>query len=456
MKLLFNRFTISHLLMFAIMLALVALMVFTSNPAWALIAPAALSIEEVAQEAKNQISGLEQKQEGLRTELTDVKRIVDEKLKDGELLTPQLKSAIDKMLSDFGATTTGMTALKGLVTDLEQKFASGIVTNPDESKSFGAQFVGSSAYKALQESGIEIGQHRGIIRADMKTVTVANAGGLNNRTVRDPEVVKLEMRRLVVRDLMRTVRVNSIAVEYAKQTTRTNNAAPVAEAAAKPYSDYVWTTATVNIRTLAHLAKITRQAMDDAPRLMDEIDQEMRYGLGYVEEQQFLYGNNTGQQLNGIIPQATAFAAGGATVAFPNKMDVLRLAILQTVTSLLPADGIVLHDNDWADIELTKDENGRYIFGNPQGTTSPRAWNLPVVVTPAILAGDYLVGNFALGATVYDRMGVEVLISTENSDDFEKNLATVRCEERVAVGVKRPGAFITGDFATDITAITPA
>lgn len=455
MKNFIERFTIGNLLMFTVIMALIALMLLTANPAYAvLIAPAAMTIEEVAQEAKSQIGGLEQKQQALRTDLTELQRDVNNRFEKGELLSPELKASIDNLLTDFGATTTGMTALKGVVTDLEQRFAAGTVQNPDEGKSFGAQFIDNAQYKSVLEGG-NASNFRGLIRQQMKTVTVANAGGLNNRTTRDPEIVRLEQRRLVVRDLMRTVRVNSIAVEYAKQTTRTNNAAPVAEAAAKPYSDFVWSTATVNVRTLAHLAKITRQAMDDAPRLMDEIDQEMRYGLGYVEEQQFLYGNNTGQQLHGIVPQATAFAYAGSGITLPNKMDVLRLAILQTVVSLLPADGIVLGDADWADIELTKDENGRYIFGNPQGTTAPRAWNLPVVVTPAMTDGDYLVGNFALGATVYDRMGVEVLISTENVDDFEKNLATVRCEERVAIGVKRPAAFITGTFADDITAITP-
>ena len=69
-------------------------------------------------------------------------------------------------------------------------------------------------------------------------------------------------------------------------------------------------------------------------------------------------------------------------------------------------------------------------------------------------AGDFLVGAFKMGATVYDRMAVEVLISTENVDDFEKNLATMRAEERVAIAVKRPQAFTKGTFTTAITALT--
>ena len=39
-----------------------------------------------------------------------------------------------------------------------------------------------------------------------------------------------------------------------------------------------------------------------------------------------------------------------------------------------------------------------------------------------------------------------MVISTENADDFEKNMISIRCEERVALAVKRPEAFVTGAF----------
>lgn len=89
---------------------------------------------------------------------------------------------------------------------------------------------------------------------------------------------------------------------------------------------------------------------------------------------------------------------------------------------------------------------GRYIIGDPQGTVAPRLWGLPVVASIAMSAGTFLTGAFKYGAQIFDRMAIEVMISTENADDFEKNMISIRAEERLALVVKRPAAFITGSL----------
>lgn len=411
--------------------------------------PEPTEIENLTRELTTKVGEVK----SLSSDMKEMHTEFKSKLEKGELLSPELKAAIDKAIGGYNTTNESITAIKGMVTELEQKLSAERKSSEPEMTSWGKQFVESTGYKSAADGR---GSRRGSISAEVKSVTSTAAGGLI-RSLRETDIVNLVRERRVVRDLLNTVAINTSSVDYAIQTTRTNNAAPVAEAAAKPYSDFAWSSATVVVRTLAHLAKITRQAMDDAPRLMGEIDAEMRYGLGYVEERQFLYGAGTGQNLHGIMPQATAFASPGAlTVPFASRIDVLRLAMLQAAIALLPADGIVLNDIDWAAIELTKTEDGAYLFANPQGTVTPRMWNLPVINTPAMDADDFLVGGFRMGATVYDRMAVEVLVSTENADDFEKNLATMRAEERVAIAVKRPGAFIKGDFTTAVAAITPA
>lgn len=354
------------------------------------------------------------------------------KMEAGEKVSTELKEQVDK-------TLTGFNGLKAQIEEMEQKLARGAGDDSRREKSMGEQFVESKGFGEFRERGAQ-----GSVKVEVKAVTSANAGGLI-RPLYETEPVSLPRRRFTIRDLLPVIPISTSSVDYPKQTTRTNAAAPVAETAAKQYSDYVWSNATAPVRTIAHLAKITRQAMDDAPRLISEIDAELRYGLGLVEEDQILNGDGTGQNLSGIVTQATAYSAP-ITITSPTSIDLLRLAMLQASLALWPADGIVLNEADWARIELQKTTDGAYLFANPQGTVESRMWGLPVVATPAIAADKFLVGAFKMGATLYDRMGIEVLISTENVDDFEKNLATMRAEERIALAVKRPGSFIYGDF----------
>lgn len=363
-----------------------------------------------------------------------VKEQAEKILADAKALSQAEKERVDELLIKQGETQAALR-------ELEQKVAAGGTGGggPKREKSVGEQLVESEQFKAFQKAGA-----RGSVSMEVKTITAGNVGALI-RPLYETDIVRLPMRRLRIRDLLTVVPINTSSVDYPKQTVRTNAAAPVAEAAAKPYSDFQWSNATAPVRTLAHLAKLTRQALDDAPRLVGEVDQEMRYGLRLVEEAQLLSGSGVGQNLNGILPQATPYVAPIA-VPSPNSIDMLRLAMLQASLALFPPDGMVLSEADWARIELTKTTTGEYLFANPQGTVDPRLWGLPVVATSGMAIDAFLVGNFAVGATLYDRMGIEVLISTENVDDFEKNLATMRAEERLALAVKRPAAFIVGDF----------
>ena len=57
---------------------------------------------------------------------------------------------------------------------------------------------------------------------------------------------------------------------------------------------------------------------------------------------------------------------------------------------------------------------------------------------------NFLTGAFNMAAQIFDRMDIEVLLSTENEDDFVKNMVTIRAEERLALAVYRPEAFVTG------------
>ena len=161
---------------------------------------------------------------------------------------------------------------------------------------------------------------------------------------------------------------------------------------------------------------------------------------------QLLNGDGLNSNLLGIIPQASAYVASFVPANL-TRIDVIRLAMLQSVLAKLPATGIVLNPIDWAKIELTKElTTGAYIWANPQQLGVATMWGLPVVETQAIDETKFLTGAFQGGAQIFDREQANVVVANMNEDDFVKNLITIRCEERLALAVKRPEAFIFGTF----------
>ncbi len=353
-------------------------------------------------------------------------------------MSAQTRASVDEILTKQGE-------LQARLQEAEQKMLNAGKDNGEEE----FRSAGLIVAENLSAEGIA-SNFRGQRRIQMPRSAITSTPGSGGALVapdRRPGIIAIPERQMTIRDLIAPGTTTSNMVQYVKETGFTNNAAPVAENTSKPYSDITFAMENASVQTIAHLMKASRQILDDASALASFIDARARYGLMIKEEGQLLYGNGTGANLHGIIPQASAYAAPtGAEVTTEQRIDRLRLAILQAALAEYPATGIVLHPTDWATIELLKDNTGKYIIGNPQNGTTPTLWRLPVVSTQSINQNSFLVGAFNLGAQIFDRMDIEVLVSTENTDDFEKNMVTLRAEERLAFAVYRPEAFVTGEL----------
>lgn len=379
-----------------------------------------------------------------QTRLNEVKGLAEKAVAEAQKgvdASASQKETIDGAL-------TAMNEAKARLDDLEQKMARGGGNADEGQKSIGEQFVQSDGFKAFQASGFSAGARAGDmqVKATLTSATTDAAGSVGDavQTTRLPGILTLPQRRLTVRDLISQGRMDGNTLEYVVETGFTNSAAPVAEGAAKPESDLKFDLKTTSAKVIAHWMKASRQILSDVSQLRSTIDQRLLYGLAYVEEQQLLNGSGTGQNLHGIVPQATAYAAP-ITLSSPTSIDLMRLAMLQAALAEYPATGHVMNPADWAWVETLKDTTGRYIIGNPQGTISPTLWGLPVVTTQAMAVDKFLTGAFRMGAQVFDRWDARVETGYVN-DDFTKNLVTILAEERLALAVYRPEAFIYGDF----------
>jgi HK97 family phage major capsid protein len=373
-----------------------------------------------------------------------VKAIAEEalgKAKKGEEIAASVKEKADEALIK-------MNALMEQVATIDQKIARSKQAGDDGEKTIGQQFVESDGFKAFQASDFSKSTGRADmqLKATLVSATTDTAGAVGDaiNQTRLPGVMPLPQRRLTIRGLISPGQMDGSVLEYVKETGFNNNAAPVAEGAAKPESDIKFDLVTTTAKVIAHWFKASKQVLSDISQLRSTIDQRLLYGLALKEEQQILMGDGTGQNLLGIVPQATAFSAP-ITVAGATSIDNIRLAMLQAALAEYPATGHVLNPIDWAWIELQKDTTGRYIIGNPQGTLAPTLWGLPVVATQAMAVDKFLTGAFRMGAQLFDRWQARVETGYVN-DDFTKNLVTILGEERLALAVYRPEAFIYGDF----------
>lgn len=306
--------------------------------------------------------------------------------------------------------------------------------------------------KSLQQPVVPITEH------DLETKAVPTIDATVIEPDRLAELVRTtEHDQLVLRDVLNVSRTGSNAVEYVTITSVTRAAAGVAEGDPKPEATMVVDTATQPVRTLAVHMPVTEQQLQDIPQVEGMIENELLYDLGKLEEEQVIFGDGTGQNLLGIMNTSGVNAA--RTVAGDTNLDRIRRAMTDIRVNGYAPNAVGIHPIDWEDIVLTKGTDDHYLYlVFPTEDGGARVWGIRVVETVATQDDSaavttpqrvILVGDYQRGATLWDRMQASVAVGWIN-DQFIRNMRTLRAEERVAFGVKRPGAFVYHETQAEV------
>lgn len=254
---------------------------------------------------------------------------------------------------------------------------------------------------------------------------------------------------LVVEPLFPHVPIATQAIQYVKEGTFTNNAAVVAEGALKPESTINVSLETANVVTLAHIMKVTKQVYDDNPQsIMALIDHKMRYGLQSVVDRQLIQGTGGTTQLPGALLSGnyTDYSSAAGVVSTDTLFDFIFKHYTALANAGVNTHRLVLNPADWASLALTKDNQKRYLLGGPAMIAQKTVWGIPVLTTPSIPQGKFLMGDFNQAATIYDRQALQFAISEEDDKNFQYNLITIRVERRLAVTFEQPLALDGGNF----------
>lgn len=207
------------------------------------------------------------------------------------------------------------------------------------------------------------------------------------------------------------------------------------------------------ISTVAHWIKISRQLAADAPALAAYVNTRMRYGVNAKVDIQLAVGDGTAPNISGILDAGNFTAHGYTNAALTaisatfKKLILIRKMMADLYSAGFPADAIILNPADWAtiEIELFTTAAGQMLYNiNANGQAS--LFGLPVVQAIGMTADNVAVGRFSEAYMVYNREGVTVDMSESDSDNFTKNLITLRAERRLALATEKPAAVRAGDL----------
>lgn len=395
-------------------------------------------VKETVEELKSNLERI-LGEDGLESDISDAKDAAHDAKKKVEEISERNAELVDELKS----VKEDRDALQEQADELETKLKEGFAPNSRQQKNIGRKVV-----QNVEEKGYDRNSDQSKLTTQFEGVGVkdiTNVAGSGGDVVypmeREDIIGKPQLRTPTVLDLLTILETEKDAVEYIEQSSETDNASPQSgQGSTLSQTDMEFDRQTVTIETVGHIAKASVQILDDAPRLRTFVNTRMRQLLELELEDQVLTGDGQGNNLEGIIPNATNYDANLETVVDGTTTDLDRIGVmmLQVQRNNFPPTGIMLSPLNWWGIVLQKDDDGEYQFANPQSSTSPRLWGIPVVSTNAMPEGEAVVGNFEVGVTFYDRMQTALKLSTENRSDFEDLMVTIRAYLRGGNVVDQP------------------
>ena len=269
-----------------------------------------------------------------------------------------------------------------------------------------------------------------------------------------------------LRDVLINGTTTSDAILFFRETAFTNNAAAVAQATAttgtsglKQESAITFEQATAPVVTIAHWVPITRQTLEDAAQLRTYVEQRLIDGLRLVESDSLLNGTGT-PDMDGLLETTgIQFLDNTATTGYwatnpvsdagsPNENfnRILRAKTLVRTVGRATPNFVVLNPADLEVFLSATNANQNYYGTGPfSGNGVPSLWGLRVVEDENIAAGEALVGDGRMAA-VWDRMQAQI-ITGYIDDQLVRNMMTLLAEERLALTVFRPTAFVHLELA---------
>ena len=288
--------------------------------------------------------------------------------------------------------------------------------------------------------------------------TVEAVGSASQYTVTENTGIISAIRQRVL-TYLNNVAVGSIAKEYALWMEEVDEVgAPIfiGEGDPKTAISVRYEERNKKAKKIAVSAKVTMELMEDLPQLISYIQTNMMKRVDTVTENQLFNGNDTGDNLAGLVPYATAFTGGDMAGTLDpltvNDWDVILGVISQVKKANGVANAVFIANGKLDAMRASKDTEGQYI--RPEGVLIDAqgqitAWGIRLIGTNALPSNGSVdfVGGDLTSVNVRFRKGMSVQIG-ESGDDFINNLKTILVEQRLVqfVSANDTPVIVKGTF----------
>ena len=366
----------------------------------------------------------------------EVKKYSDEK-EEVKKYSAEIKSSAD---------VDEVAKLQQRILMLEQKGAKLMqVEQPKIRLTKGAEFVNSNAFKNFEKSNFKGHMSYEFTKAtpltnDLGTpYSVGTVGGVSDQGfVEDPKAI------LNIENLFAHAPIADNTFLYMPLTV-TGNAGFIAEGSAKPESTFSVTAKTGQVKTIATWTKVSEQLFADKSQLINILDNNLTHTVDVTVQNQLISGDGSGENLSGISKSGnfTDYVTSSGTAT--NTIDLLRNVAFKMRGANIDNLTILINWTDWSALLGLKSTSNEYLINGILDPVKQTIYGIPVVLTSAITAGKFAMGNFKMGGIVFDKtaMGLEI---DRTGDDFTKNLITIRAERRLGFAVVQPKAICYGDL----------
>lgn len=283
--------------------------------------------------------------------------------------------------------------------------------------------------------------------------TVLISDSATNPSQRTGSIAGTPEQRTYLRQLLPTFVATNTTFDYLRQTGSISDWVAAAqwestdspafgEGGLKKQSSLSFENVNEPVATVAHFMKASRQVLTDNAALERFCVNRMRLGVELAMEAQIVSGSGINGEMSGLTDSGnyTAFVPESGDTA----LDSINRAKAHLEAGNFSAGLVIIHPSTAAAIERTKTQDHAYLIGNPAIGGFPTIWGIPMYRTTAIQAGKFICLDLnAVGLWV--REEIDLRLSESDSDNFIRNLITVRAEARAGLGVLLPAGVIYGD-----------